>query len=146
MRAALPNTAPLFMLSTVLVAMLFFGASTDTRCKREVLLASALMDRFTPGTMAPPRKEVSGPMTEMVVAVPMSRMIRGAPYSAMAPTAPATRSAPISEGSSSRMLSPVLMPAPTTMGVNPISRFMAVFMEMVTGGTTEDRMAPSKPR
>ena len=74
----------------------------------------------------------------------MSRMMRGAPYSAMAPTAPATRSAPISEGSSSLMLRPVLMPAPTTTGLSPVRHFTADSMEAVTCGTTEDTMAPSK--
>ena len=59
------------------------------------------------------------------MAVPMSTMAMGAGYLARAATAPTIRSLPTVPGSSMRMLSPVLMPGPTTIRSTPVSSFTA---------------------
>ena len=83
-------------------------------------------------------------MTEMVVAVPISMIISGAGYSRSAATAATIRSLPICAGLSIWMLSPVLMPGPTTMGFFPVSFMTAVRNELSSGGTTEEMMTPSR--
>ena len=141
---AVPNTAPDFMLSTVLVAMHFFGASIEMFGSRLVPCESASNDKFTPGTMAPPMYAPSLSMATMVVAVPISTMMIGGSYSDTAPTAPVMRSPASVPGSSILTFTPVFMPAPTIMHSSPVSLRTAERIARFTCGTTEDIMAPSK--
>ena len=79
----------------------------------------------------------------MIVAVPMSIMMMGAGYFSNADTALATMSAPSCWLlNSMRMFSPVLMPAPTTMGGLPRRRVSAFSIMKFIGGTTLDKIAP----
>ena len=55
----------------------------------------------------------------------------------------ATRSAPNEAGLSSLMLSPVFSPGPTTSGFLPVMVRSAVFITLVSGGTTEEIIEPS---
>ena len=82
-------------------------------------------------------------MTDMVVAVPMSTTSSGSRYSWIAATVSATRSAPNEAGLSSLMLSPVFSPGPTTSGFLPVMVRSAVFITLVSGGTTEEIIEPS---
>ena len=79
----------------------------------------------------------------MMVAVPMSIMMMGTGYFSNADTALATMSAPSCWLLNSiRMFSPVLMPAPTTMGGLPRRRVSAFSIIKFIGGTTLDKIAP----
>ena len=82
-------------------------------------------------------------MAVMVVAVPMSMMISGGSKRLSAATAATIRSLPIWAGFSIWILSPVLMPGPTIIGVLPVSLRTAVLQELSTGGTTDEIMTPS---
>ena len=75
--AALPYTAPLVMQSMVLEPHAFFGLDRSMAGSCAVPPERALMERFTPARMEPPRKAPSLSMTEKVVAVPISMMICG---------------------------------------------------------------------
>ena len=79
----------------------------------------------------------------MVVAVPMSMTIHGKPYSSAAATASTIRSAPTWAGLSTRISSPVLTPAPTTNASQSVTFFTASFRIFVSGGTTDEMIAPS---
>ena len=144
--AAVPKTAPDFMLSTVLVPMQRCGASIEMFGKRLVPDASAEYESLTPGTIAPPIYAPSRSMATTVVAVPMSTTISGGLYSAAAPTAPVMRSPASVPGSSILTFMPVFIPAPTTMQSSPVSFLTAVFMARLSCGTTEDSIAPSMLR
>ena len=106
-------------------------------------LESASSDSRSPGMMAPPTNSSRSLMTDMVVAVPMSTTSSGSGYSWMAATVSATRSAPNEAGLSSLMLSPVFSPGPTTSGFLPVMVRSAVFITLVSGGTTEEIIEPS---
>ena len=82
-------------------------------------------------------------MTDMVLAVPMSKTIMGLGYLSVAATAPTTRSAPNWPGSSILMLSPVLIPAPTTRGFFSVTASTARHRTLVSSLTTQERTAPS---
>ena len=77
------------------------------------------------------------------MAVPISMMICGSGYSCRAPTASATKSLPSCAGLSMRMLSPLLIPGPTTSVSIPISFSIARFSVFVIVGTTDAMIAPS---
>ena len=141
--AAVPNTAPDFMLSTVFVAMHFLGASMDMFGSRLVPCESASNERFTPGTIAPPIYAPSLSTATMVVAVPISTMMIGGLYIDNAPTVPVIRSPASVPGSSIFTLTPVFMPAPTMMHSSPVSLRTAERIARFTCGTTEDSIAPS---
>ena len=93
--------------------------------------------------IAPPINSSRSLMTDMVVAVPISTTISGSGYSLTAATVSATRSAPREAGLSSLIFSPVFNPGPTTSGFFPVIFLRAVFMTVVSGGTTEEMMEPS---
>ena len=59
--------------------MTFFGAVIEMSGSKLVPEARAAMPSFTPGRIAPPRKQLSLSMTVIVVAVPRSMTMTGAP-------------------------------------------------------------------
>ena len=64
------------------------------------------------------------------MAVPISTMMSGGSYSSSAATAATMRSAPTWLGLSMRILSPVLMPGPTTIGLQPATLMTAERMAL----------------
>ena len=131
------------MHSVVLRPMACFGASKLIPGSCEVLVVSTSDETFTPGQMLPPRNVPDASTAIIVVAVPMSMIIWGAGYSRSAATAATTRSLPTCPAFPPAMLSPVLSPGPTTMGVLPVSFITAVRSEFRTGGTTDEMITPS---
>ncbi len=142
---ALPKIEPERIESGVFVPITETFPPAEMSCKSAVELESALSETFTPGIIEPPKNAPFLSMAEIVVAVPKSNIIIGGAYFANAPTAPQTRSAPNIVGSSRRMLSPVLMPGPTTNARIPVKRSMASFRTGMSEGTTLEIIAPLNP-
>ena len=78
-----------------------------------------------------------------MVAVPISMTTRGRGCSWLAATASTIWSLPTALGLSIMIFIPVFMPEPTRRGRIPVTFSTAFRMVELTGGTTEERMAPS---
>ena len=75
--------------------------------------------------------------------MPRSNIIIGAPYSCIPATASTTKSLPSCAGLSITMLKPVFIPGPIIIASQPVIFFIALFIVIVTVGTTDDIIAPS---
>jgi|GEM_PF-3834761 len=105
------------MALTVLALMTFCGGFSSTSGSLAVEFANALTAVFMPTVIQPPTNSFFSLTTLKVVAVPKSISTKGAPYFLAAATQLISLSLPSSLGFSYFTLSPVFMPAPTTMGM-----------------------------
>jgi len=108
-----------------------------------VIVVREFNAEIIPGAMATPRISGFLETATKAVAVPNDTMMAGRECLTDAPTARQRRSDPSSFGFSACMPIPVFMPGLTTMLFLASTFSMALSISGVTGGTTEDIIAPS---